>query len=108
MKIGRRAILLSLLLVSLVPLLVFLVTFDWQHDGFYLRGLLDGSTRISVDAARDWFDIYGTQFFGSIRFSLFYVILLFVSGIAFLTSVSLLIREYVINLYKAHKPSKYQ
>jgi hypothetical protein len=96
----KLAVLLTLLIVSYMPILIFSITFDWQHDGLYLRGLLDGSTRIGINAARDWLDIYGTYFFGMIRFSLFYVTLLFVSVIVFLTSLAVLIREEVKNLYR--------
>ncbi len=100
----KLLILVALLAVSVMPLLVFAATFNWQRDSFYLTGLLNGSTSIHVDAAKDWFDVYGTYFFGMIRLSLTYVMLLFVSAIVFLTSLSLLVREYLVNRYKAHKP----
>lgn len=102
----KLAVLLTTFTISLIPLLIFAITFNWQHDGFYLSGLFNGSTKISINVAKDWLDVYGAYFFGSVRFSLSYVLLLFLSAIVNLISLSLLFLEAIISLYRARTLSQ--
>jgi hypothetical protein len=93
------AVLLSLLVISSIPIAVFLL-FDYPRAEVFIRGLLTGHARISFDVAKNWFDIYSTVFFGSIRFSLTYIILLFASFVVFWTCLALIARRIYLSLRK--------
>jgi hypothetical protein len=101
MKIKNKlAVLFSLLVISLIPITIFFVV-DYPRAEVYIRGLLTGQAGISVDVSKDWFDIYSTVFFGSIRFSLTYVVVLLSSIVVFIASLMLTAK----NLYSNHKLS---
>jgi xanthine/uracil permease len=94
-------ILVSLLVVSFIPFAFFVVV-DYPRAEGYIAELLTGHARISFDVARNWFDIYSTVYFGSIRFSLTYVVLLLVCFVVFCTCLALIAR----NLYFSFKKKK--
>jgi hypothetical protein len=90
----RLAILFSLLILSLTPIVFFFI-FDYPHAEHFIRALLYGTAGIDVNVSKNWFTIYGKTFFGVIRFDLSYVILLFASVIAFFICFALIIRNLV-------------
>jgi phosphoglycerol transferase MdoB-like AlkP superfamily enzyme len=97
----KLAILSSLLVISLIPITIFFAV-DYTRAEVFIRGLLTGHAGISVNISKDWFDIYSTVFFGSIRFSLTYVIMLLTSMVVSLISLALIAK----NLYSRHKSTK--
>ena len=85
-------ILVSLLVISFIPIVFFFV-FDYPRAEPYIAGLLTGNARISFDVARNWFEIYSTVYFGFIRFSLTYVVLLAASFVVFCSCLALIARN---------------
>jgi hypothetical protein len=101
MKSKKLAVLFSLFVISLVPIAIFFVV-DYPRAEVFIRGLLTGQAGISVNVSKDWFDIYSTVFFGSIRFSLTYVVVLLSSIVGSIASLALIAK----NLYSSHKLPK--
>lgn len=97
----KLAILSSLLFISLFPLTIFFAV-DYPRAEIFIRGLLTGHAGISINASKDWFDIYSTVFLGSIRFSLTYVIVLLSAIVVYVVSLALISK----NLYSRHKLTK--
>jgi len=98
---NKFAILCSLLVISLIPITIFFAI-DYPRAEVFIRGLLTGHAGISIDVSKDWFDIYSTVFFGSIRFSLTYVVVLLSAIVVFVASLALISK----NLYSKHKLTK--
>ena len=98
---NKLVILTFLLFISLIPITVFFVV-DYSRAEVFIRGLLAGQAGISINASKDWFDIYSTVFFGSIRFSLTYVVVLLAAAVVFVVSLALISK----NLYSRHKLAK--
>jgi hypothetical protein len=94
-------VLFSLLIFSTIPITIFFMV-DYIRAEVFIRGLLTGQAGISIDVSKDWFDIYSTVFFGSIRFSLTYVVMLLISIVVFIISLALIAK----NLYSKHKSTK--
>ena len=101
MKSKKLAVLFSLFVISFVPIAIFFVV-DYPRAEIFIRGLLTGQAGISVDVSKDWFDIYSTVFFGSIRFSLTYVVVLLSSIVVSIASLALIAKK----LYSNHKLPK--
>ena len=97
----KLAVLSFLLVISLIPITVFFVI-DYPRAEVFIRGLLTGQAGISINVSKDWFDIYSTVFFGSIRFSLTYVVMLLSAKVVFIASLALISK----NLYSRHKLTK--
>ena len=86
------ALLVSLLIISLIPLVVFVVTVS-PNNLIYIRQLLNGDAIISIDVAKDSFAIYSQIVYGAAWFSLSYIILLIGSTVVFWSSIALLVRN---------------
>ena len=97
----KLAVLSSLIVISLIPITIFFAV-DYPRTEVFIRGLLAGQAGISINVSKDWFDIYSTVFFGSIRFSLAYIIWLLCSIVVFCVSLAVISK----NIYSKHKLPK--
>jgi hypothetical protein len=89
----RISALVILSVISILPMLSFLLT-DFRWHGNYYLWLLTGQTRISINLARNWFDVYGVNFLGTTRLPLTYALLVIFSFVIFCTSIAFLMQSF--------------
>jgi hypothetical protein len=92
-KMKRISAFIILSVVSILPMLSFLLT-DFRSHGNYYLWLLTGQTRISINLARNWFDVYGVNFLGTTRLPLTYALLVIISFAIFCISIAFLIQSF--------------
>ena len=92
-KMNRISALIILSVISVLPMLSFLLT-DFRWHGNYYLWLLTGQTRISINLARNWFDVYGVDFLGTTRLPLTYALIVIISFAIFCTSIAFIMQSF--------------
>lgn len=97
----KLAFLVSLLVISMVPVANFFVNGYPKADSYILQ-LLNGDAILDINVSKNEFAIYSKIFYGFISFSLSYIIVVIGSVVVFWVCLALIVKKLRISSCK-HK-----